>query len=131
MKTSSLTAFLLLSSLASAFAGPEEESDAIPVWMMRRINAVEAASHLDGETSSVTDAFNHLQDQLGRPHVKEVFFHPGPSFLHDGGDYFYWRGPKTGKRMKMSREKFFNEVYSPWLNNEALHPVPSPSPTPS
>jgi hypothetical protein len=117
MKIYALIALFLLSSLASAFAGPPEESDAIPVWRMRRINAVESASHLPGEQSSVTEAFNHLQDQLGRPHVKEVLFHPDPSFFHDDDDYFCWRGPRTGKRMKMSREKFFEEVYSPWLNS--------------
>jgi hypothetical protein len=129
MMKSVLLALLLVSG--TALAGPTQESDAIPVWRMRRLNAVEAASHLDGQTSGITDAFNDLQEQLGKPHVKEVFFHPGPSFFHDGGDYFYWRGPKIGKRMTMSRERYSEEIYFPWLNNEALHPEPAPSPTPS
>jgi hypothetical protein len=110
---------LLLAS-GTVLAGPAEESDAIPVWRVRRINAVELASHLPGELSSVTEAFNRLQDQLGRPHVKHVFFHPDPCFSHDDDDYFYWRGPRTGKRMKISREKFFEEILYPYFN--AINP---------
>jgi hypothetical protein len=126
----SLTGLILMTG--TVFAGIREESDAIPVWRMRRINAVEWSERgQNGEPSSATDAFNYLQDQLGKPHVHAVLFHPGASFFHDGDDYFYWCGPKTGKRMTMSREKYFKEILFPWLNNDAPHPVLSSSPTPS
>ena len=97
----SVTGLLLVSG--TALAGPEEELDAIPVWRMRRINAVESASKgRNGEPSNATEAFNYLQDQLGKPHVKEVLFHPDASFFHDDADFFYWRGPKTGKWMTIA-----------------------------
>jgi hypothetical protein len=96
--------------------GTDEESDAIPVWRVRRINAVEwSESGPHDEPSAATEAFNYLQDQLGKPHVKEVLFHPDTSFFHDDNDFFYWRGPKTGRRMTMSREKFFKDILFPYF----------------
>jgi hypothetical protein len=90
-------------------AGTDEELDAIPIPRMQRINAVESASGEHGEPSNATKAFNFLQDQLGKPHVKEVWY-------DSDTDLFHWRGPKTGRRMTMSREKFVKEIYSPRLN---------------
>lgn len=97
-------------------AGTDGESDMIPVWRVRRISAVEwSETGQHDEPSAATNAFNYLQDQLGKPHVKEVLFHPDTSFFHDAHDFFCWRGPKTGRRMTKSREKFFKDILFPYF----------------
>ena len=67
------------------------ESDHIYPWEMQRINASEWA-----ESGDATKAFNFLQDQLGRPHIDEVWY-------DFDSDFFHWRGPATGNRMAALR----------------------------
>jgi hypothetical protein len=88
------------------------ESDHIYPWEMQRINATEWT-----ESGDATKAFNFLQDKLGKPHVDEVWY-------DFDSDLFHWRGPATGNRMAMSREKFEEDILFPyftWYN--AHHPV--------
>ena len=62
----------------------------------------------------MTEAMNHLQCELGKPPVEEV--------RYDGEtDRFYWRGPKTCKRVSMDRKQFYDEIFSPYLVWAELH----------
>jgi hypothetical protein len=82
-----------------------------PLGRMQRLNATELAEKgPNGEPSEATGAFNYLQDKLGKPHVKEVTYDPD-------ADRFRWRGPVSGRRMSMSREKFWEEVCLPYANS--------------
>jgi hypothetical protein len=82
---------VLLLVAGTALAGTDQESDAIPFWRMQRLNATELAEKgPNGEPSEATDAFNYLQDKLGKPHVKEVTYDPD-------ADRFRWRGPVSGR----------------------------------
>ena len=105
---------LILASLASLLIetgvhagkpilGTVIESDHIYHWEMQRINAAELA-----ESGDATKAFNLLQDQLGKPHVDEVWY-------DFDSDLFHWRGPVTGNRVAMSREQFEKEILFPYL----------------
>jgi hypothetical protein len=47
-----------------------------------------------------TAAFNFLQDRLGKPHAKRVWYDPGT-------DSYSWIGPKFGKKMSMPRSQFY------------------------
>ena len=99
-------AVLLLASGAQAgkpILGTVIESDHIYPWEMQRINASEWA-----ESGDATAAFNFLQDQLGRPHIDEVWY-------DFDSDLFHWRGPATGNRMAMSREQFTKEILFPYF----------------
>jgi hypothetical protein len=99
---------VLLLVAGTALAGRDQESDAIPFWRMHRLNATELAEKgPNGQPSEATDAFNYLQDHLGKPHVKEVTYDPD-------ADRFRWRGPMNGRRMSMSWEKFWEEVCLPY-----------------
>jgi hypothetical protein len=53
----------------------------------------------------MTDALNLLQKELGKPPVAEVRY-------DSGTDRMYWTGPKTGKTVSMSRERFMKEIYA-------------------
>jgi hypothetical protein len=101
----------LLLVAGTALAGRDQESDAIPFGRMQRLNATEFAEKgPNGEPSEATDAFNYLQDQLGKPHVKGVTYDPD-------ADRFRWRGPVSGRKMSMSREKFWEEICLPYANS--------------
>ena len=93
------------------------ESDHIYPWEMQRVNATE-----DAESGDAMKAFNFLQDQLGKPHVDDVWY-------DFDSDLFHWRGPATGNRMAMSREQFEEEIilpYARWYN--AHNPVKNTTP---
>jgi hypothetical protein len=79
------------------------ESDHVYPWEKQRINASEAA-----EIGDATKAFNFLQDQLSRSEVDEVWY-------DFDSDLYHWRGPETGNRMAMPREKFEKEILEPYL----------------
>jgi hypothetical protein len=64
----------------------------------------------NAEPSEATNAFNFLQDKLGKPHVKEVTYDPD-------ADRFRWRGPVSGLRISMSREEFREEICLPNANS--------------
>ena len=78
---------------------------------MQRINATEWT-----ESGDATKAFNFLQDQLGKPHVDEVWY-------DFDSDLFHWRGPATGNRMAMSREKFEEDILFPYFTWYNAHQV--------
>jgi hypothetical protein len=66
------------------------------------------ANRAQAAEGDATKAFNFLQDQLGKPHVDEVW--------HDSdADLFHWRGPKTGSLMAMPREKFEKDILIPYM----------------
>jgi hypothetical protein len=93
------------------------ESDHLYPWESQRVNATEWT-----ESGYATQAFNWLQDSLGKPRIDEVWY-------DFDSDLFHWRGPATGNRMAMSREKFEEEILFPyftWYN--AHHPVQISSP---
>jgi hypothetical protein len=100
-----LTVLLWLLAVAAPAGDADRES--------RRIFSV-AMADLSGE---LTDALNHLQNELGKPPVAEVNY--------DGEkDCFYWTGPKTGKAMSMDRARFLHEIYAPyelWLEAHPDH----------
>jgi S1-C subfamily serine protease len=60
-----------------------------------------------------TAAFNYLQDRLGKPHVKRVWYDPGT-------DAYTWIGPKFGKKMSMPRSQFDGEI---WPDYVKAHPT--------
>jgi hypothetical protein len=67
-----------------------------------KMTAVKAA-----QSGVLTDALNDLQDTLHRPHiVGEVWYD-----IQD--DCFHWMGPATDKEMRMSRVRFWREVWVP------------------
>ena len=98
-----LLASLLIATAAAQAGKPVLgtviESDHIYPWEMQRINASEWA-----ERGDATKAFNFLQDQLGRPHIDEVWY-------DFDSDFFHWRGPATGNRMAMTREQFERDSF--------------------
>jgi hypothetical protein len=53
-------------------------------------------------------AFNFVQDRLYRPHLSAITYDPA-------SDRFYWKEPLTGKPMSMDRERFFTEIWYPYL----------------
>ena len=55
-----------------------------------------------------TAAFNFLQDRLGKPHVKRVWYDPGT-------DSDSWIGPKFGKKMSMPRSQFDAEIWPDYV----------------
>ena len=57
-----------------------------------------------------TAAFNFLQDQLGRPHLRT-----GMVTYDAKTDSFTWIGPKFGKRMSQSRESFITEIWANYI----------------
>jgi hypothetical protein len=106
----------LLIAAPGAYAGKPDSDAGIPVlgtviespdhmypWEMQRVNATEWA-----EDGAATRAFNHLQDDLGRPHIDDVWY-------DFDSDYFHWRGPATGNRMAMTRVKFEREILFPYF----------------
>ena len=106
----------LLIAAPGAYAGKPDPDAGIPVlgtviespdhiypWEMQRVNATEWT-----EDGSATQAFNHLQDDLGRPHIDEVWY-------DFDSDYFHWRGPTTGNRMAMTRVKFERDILFPYF----------------
>jgi phospholipase C len=78
------------------------ESDHVYPWEKQRIRATEAV-----ESGDATKAFNFLQDQFGKPRVDEVWY-------DFDSDFYHWRGPATGNRMAMTREKFEKEIPYPY-----------------
>jgi hypothetical protein len=54
-----------------------------------------------------TAAFNMLQDQLRKPHVKSVKYDKAT-------DSYTWTGPKNGKRRSMPRAQFESEIIDPY-----------------
>jgi hypothetical protein len=106
MKRVFLSALVLLSldfttgaQAGKPITGTVIESDHIYPWEMQRINATEWT-----ESGDATKAFNFLQDKLGKPHIDEVWY-------DFDSDLFHWRGPATGNRMAMSREKFEEDIF--------------------
>lgn len=72
-----------------------------------------------------TAAFNDLQDQFHRPHVKSVSYIAAT-------DSYHWIGPKTGKKMSMKRSQFIAEIWDGYykkINGIASSPTTGPSPT--
>jgi hypothetical protein len=59
-----------------------------------------------------TAAFNFLQDRLGKPHVKRVWYDPG-------ADSYTWIGPKFGKKMSMPRSQFDAEIWPDYVKAHA------------
>ena len=89
------------------------ESDHLYPWESQRVIATEYA-----ESGEATKAFNFLQDQLGKPHVDEVWY-------DFDSDLFHWRGPVSGNRMAMSREQFLKDIFYPYyaaLNGKTTAP---------
>jgi hypothetical protein len=89
-----------------------ESPDHIYPWEMQRVNASEWTD--DG---SATKAFNYLQDKLGKSHIDEVWY-------DFDSDLFHWRGPSTGNRMAMSREKFEKDILFPYFAAITAKPTP-------
>ena len=59
-----------------------------------------------------TAAFNFLQDRLGKPHVKRVWYDPG-------ADSYTWIGPKFSKKMSMPRSQFDAEIWPDYVKAHA------------
>jgi hypothetical protein len=80
----------LLIAAPCAYAGKPDPDAGIPVlgtviespdhiypWEMQRVNATEWA-----EDGAATRAFNHLQDDLGRPHIDDVWYDFDSDYFH-------------------------------------------------
>jgi hypothetical protein len=70
-----------------------------------------------------TAAFNDLQDQFHRPHVKSVSYIAAT-------DSYHWIGPKTGKKMSMKHSQFIAEIWNGYykkINGTESSPTTGPS----
>lgn len=70
-------------------------------------------THLTLSDEQATDAFNFLQDRLGKPHVRKVSY-------DSQTDSCIWIGPKSGKRISMPRTQFEAEVWPDYIK---AHPA--------
>jgi hypothetical protein len=59
------------------------------------------------QSGDATNVFNLLQDQLGKPHVFQVWYDLDM-------ERFRRLGPVTGKEMSMSRIDFIEQIWSPY-----------------
>lgn len=63
-------------------------------------------------------AFNFAQDTLQRLHITAIRYDRAT-------DRFYWKGPRTGKKMSMDQERFTVEIWRPyyqWLDCQRVTP---------
>jgi hypothetical protein len=83
----------------------EQKNDETPAPTSDAQTQPEAGPIPDPTDEQATAAFNDLQDQFHRPHVKSV--------VYDATiDSYRWIGPKTGKKMSMKRSQFIAEIWT-------------------
>lgn len=90
-------------------------SETIRTYLVSQGNSAQAqASPVPSATplllsdQQATAAFNFLQDRLGKPHAKRVWYDPRT-------DSYSWIGPKFGKKMSMPRSQFDAEIWPDYV----------------